>query len=475
MYRFLFILLLTPFALFAQSGVYKVDTNVVIHTDTSRLIVVASIQLEGNKITKPQIITRELSFRVGDTLSTLNFDAFLHTERNRIFNTGLFISVRLLFDIDSLGQGHLKILMKERWFWFPIPILELADRSFNEWWYNQNHDLRRINYGVRFRHANMRGRNEELKVIVQGGFTQKYEILYSIPYLTKSQKLGLTIGANFLENKQIAYRSLNNKQDFLKIEDPLLKRYSVVAGLSYRKSYYSFHNFDARYTVQQVNDTIQKLNPQYLNTGNNFQQYTTLRYTFSRDRRDIQAYALHGYLFNFETQKVGVLPSDNVNLWVSYAGLSKYFDLGRKFYLAAKVKGKFSIQEQQPYNMARAFGFGNDFVRGYDLNVVEGPTFGLFKSTLRRQLFQVKSRMNFIPIEQFREVPIAAYLNAYFDAGYVINDFPTLTNERLMNRWLPGGGIGLDVVTFYDLVIRMEYSYNIDGKANFFFYFTSDI
>lgn len=472
---FLLFLLVSPFICNAQFVLSKADTNVVIELDTSKQVIVSSIMFVGNKKTKEHFIRRELSFKEGDTLPQKDLYQFLTLERNRIFNIGVFVSTRFIIRADTNGQAQLVIYLKERWFWFPVPIVELADRTFNEWWYNQNHDFSRINVGLKLTNNNMRGRGEELKILGQFGFTQKVEVVYRFPYLDKKQHFGLSIGGNYIENNQIAYRSEDNKQKFLKLPAVMLQRTGVAVNLSYRKSFYSYHNFETRYSYQQTADTVLQLNPQYFNTGQIFQQYLQLRYTYVRDRRDIQAYALHGYTFSFTLAKIGLLPSDNVHMGLAYCGLTKYLDLGHKFYFAGLIKGKLSTPASQPYNLARAFGFGEDFVRGYDLYVIEGASYGLVKSTLRRQMFNNKVHLRWIPFEQFKTIPLALYFNVFFDAGYVYNKNTQPTNERLTNRWLPGGGVGVDVVTFYDVVFRVEYSTTYTGSTGFYFYFTSDI
>jgi hypothetical protein len=44
-------------------------------------------------------------------------------------------------------------------------------------------------------------------------------------------------------------------------------------------------------------------------------------------------------------------------------------------------------------------------------------------------------------------------------------------NVRLANKYLFGYGAGIDIVGFYDSVIRFEYSLNNQGEGNFFFNF----
>ena len=64
------------------------------------------------------------------------------------------------------------------------------------------------------------------------------------------------------------------------------------------------------------------------------------------------------------------------------------------------------------------------------------------------------------------KVPFAFYGKTYADAGYsyIKRQFDT----RLNNRLLYSGGIGLDIVTLYDISFRIEYSFNQLGENGLF-------
>eukprot|EP01036_Dinobryon_divergens_P058664 gene58664-78264_t len=75
----------------------------------------------------------------------------------QIFDLELFNTVEMqIAPPDSAGLTHITIYLKERWYLFVIPIVEIADRNFNQWWLAEN-KLSRLNYGVRIRRSNLRG------------------------------------------------------------------------------------------------------------------------------------------------------------------------------------------------------------------------------------------------------------------------------------------------------------------------------
>ena len=59
------------------------------------------------------------------------------------------------------------------------------------------------------------------------------------------------------------------------------------------------------------------------------------------------------------------------------------------------------------------------------------------------------------------------YLNAFTDAGYGV-DKEFGEGNPLTNRLLAGGGLGLHAVTFYDIVLRLEYTLNKEGDRGFY-------
>src|SRR6267142_5477410 len=138
-----------------MGGGSRMDT-VIAPVDSSRVLTVNRIIIIGNKVTKEWIISRELTLKTGDTISLKRLKHELLWDKRKIYNLRLFhtVSVRSL----ELSNNVIDLLVEvaERWYTFPIPIFELSDRNFSEWWQNYNHDLSRINYGVNLTRYNFR-------------------------------------------------------------------------------------------------------------------------------------------------------------------------------------------------------------------------------------------------------------------------------------------------------------------------------
>ncbi|MEO6758968.1 MAG: outer membrane protein assembly factor, partial [Saprospiraceae bacterium] len=123
---------------------------------------------------------RELEFAQGDSLQDENLPFILSRNQLRLMNTGLFTSADIQPDsvLTTPGHLHLKIIIVETWYIYPVPLFELADRNFNVWWREFHHSLRRVNYGLDLSYLNLTGHADALKVKGQFGYNNKYELSY---------------------------------------------------------------------------------------------------------------------------------------------------------------------------------------------------------------------------------------------------------------------------------------------------------
>jgi len=438
-----------------------------------RILQVDRIIIIGNKVTKNRIIERELSFKSGDTISVKNLPGALTWDRNKLYNLRLFntVTVRAL----DLNNNHIDLLVEvtERWYIFPVPIFELSDRNINEWWNNYNHDFNRINYGLRIYKNNFRGRNETLRLTAQFGFVRKFDLQYRIPNLDKKQKQGISFGLDYGSPKNIAYMTLDHRLVFLQSKGVVRTTFGAGVNYSYRKSFYETHSVGVNYRSSEIVDTVLQLNPIYYNHNKTTQQYFSIGYSFNSEHRDVVLYPLKGYQFFATVSKSGIFAGDDLNQWEANVTYAKHWPLNNNFFLSNFSSGFISSRTNQPYSAFNAMGYQSQIVRGYDNFVVEGPLFVLNKTTIKKKIFSHMYRMEQVPLEQFRFLPIAVYIKAFADFGYVKNypyyDEKSL-NQRLSNQLLSGSGIGVDVVTTYDLVLRFEYIFTQYQPSGGFFF-----
>lgn len=437
---------------------------------TGRLLQVNRILIIGNRITREQIILRELTVKAGDIVNSAELPIILDLDRKKLINTRLFNTAEIRVLDYANGVIDLLIDLDERWYTFPSPIFELADRNFNEWWENYNHDFGRVNYGLRLYQFNMRGRNETLRLTAQFGFVRRFELSYRFPYIDRKQKQGLIIDFDFAETKNLAYRTLDHKLDFLESDDLLRVTRGAGVTYTYRKSFYTSHSLKYEFRSSSINDTIVGLNPNFLGDARGDVRYSTLTYTFTNDHRDYVGYPLTGHLLSVQLVQTGLTGGDDIHKTELVGSFSAYINLGRNFYLSNSTTGYVSSQASPPYVVYNGIGYQRRIVRGYEVYVIEGQNFGLNKTTLKKRIFSRIYNLNAMPIRQFRHLPLSIYMKTYGDLGYVQNYNNYEISSRLANKALTGVGGGIDIVASYDAVLRLEYSLNGEGQRGFFFH-----
>jgi len=449
-------------------------------------MVIATITIDGNYITKTSVILRELTFKKGDTVLLSDWAALSLRSKNNIMNTSLFNFA----DIDTLpnpgGVTNVTINVIEQWYIWPYPEFQLEERNFNVWWNQDHRSLNKVDYGAFLSDNNTTGNKEILKVKLQLGYTQQLGLSYNIPYITKNQDFGLQFNITYSENKEIGYTSVGNILTFLSTPNtPLQEQVTSALDLTYRQGFYNIHYLELNFASCYINDTILKLTNTYLPFNLTSTAFFGGKYYFRRDLRDYSPYPLHGYFFDFSLNDYGMgvaLPKQHAfNIVYIQSSIHKYFKLTDKLFCSAEAEGKVSQNEVQPYYLQRGLGYGNDFVRGYEYYVIDGNNYALLKGEIKYQLINIAKidlptqGMPFLRQRQFNKANFALYLTAFSDWGYVGAANPNVENNFLANTPLWGKGLGLDMVTYYGIVVRFEYSFNKLNQSGFFLHFLANM
>lgn len=451
-------------------SVKRLSKNKMLSDSTGRFVHINRILIVGNKITRDQIVLRELTLKTGDIVYSTELPIILDLDKKKLINTRLFNTVEIRTLEFQDDQIDLLIDINERWYTFPAPIFELADRNFNEWWQNYDHDFKRVNYGLRLYQFNMRGRNETLRLTAQLGFQRRFEISYRFPYIDKKQKHGLIIDFDFSEAKNLAFRTFDHKLEFLKSEDILKITRGGGLTYTYRKSFYSSHALKIEYRSSTISDTILTLNSNYFGEDKKAQQFGIISYQFTSDHRDYVGYPLTGYYLTMGVAKLGISNSDDVHKLDLNATFAEFISLKKNFFLSNNSIAYWSTPRELPYSSYGALGYRKQLVRGYEIYVIEGPYYLLNKTTFKKRIFSRAYNLNLMPIRQFRYIPLSIFLKSYADVGYVRNYPDYEISKRLTNKLITGVGAGIDIVASYDAVFRFEYTFNGEGERGFFFH-----
>ncbi len=433
--------------------------------------VVSDIRIEGNKKTKEDIILRELNFSTGDTVYGNEFSAMVERSRQNIFNTALFNKVTSKITYQTNGFVDVEFTVEERWYIWPYPILENADRNFSNWL--RTTDFNRLSYGIHLNWYNFRGRDETLQFLGKLGFEQEFAVGYDIVNINKTKTLGLYVAAGYSNNKEVNYASEDNRRVFYKDESRNGKEEMyALAALSYRKGLYVKQTLSLGFRSVWINDTITRLSDDYLKNNQTTSQFLSASYYVKFDTRDYIEYPLTGIKLEAKLTEYGfgIFDNEKLNLMTLRAGVYLHKKLSDRWYLANAWITKLSFFDTPPYYLQRGLGY-KDFVRGYEYYVVDGQDYGVVKFNVKFALVKRKEfHLKKLKWEKFNKPYFSLYLNGFTDAGYVRDDLYAQQNP-FANRWILGYGLGLDLTAYYDFVMRVEYTLNIEGDGGVYIAF----
>lgn len=437
-------------------------------------IVISSIKIEGNKKTKDYIVVRELTMNAGDTLSHQELSLQLSISRENLLRLPLFHFVDIRVETMSQSrEAAITIQLTERWYTWIWPVFEISDRNFNTWL--ENGDLTRLSYGLFFQQENFRGRLEKLHLRIKAGYQQQISLLYEAPYLNRTKTLGAGVLVNVARERETAFITRDNSLEYFRHSDFLRKFNEAGLFIRYRPGIYTSHTLTAQLNHYQFSDTLIALNPDYAGIASRETTLPSLTYLMKADHRDQRAYPLSGWYADLLAEWAGFVNQAEFNYLTLRASARIHHPLTERWNLAAGVAGKISTKGNKPWFRNQALGYGRDYVRGYEYQVVDGDNFWLLKANLKYALVPLKIfKAGKIKAAQFNTIPFSMHVGVYADAG---KTWPAPNNEinSLQQKLLAGAGLGLDFVTYYDKVMRAEFSVNREGKAGFFLHFMAAI
>ncbi len=447
----------------------------------SEMVFIDKISIEGNQRTRTSIILRELKFHEGDTIPVAQLSGILLESEALVMNTGLFNQASITFKNweSATNKVHILIVVVETWYIYPVPVFELADRNFNVWWSEQKRSLDRVNFGIEFTHLNFTGQKDRLKLTAKYGYTRTYALKYTMPYINRQQTLGIESELAFSRNRELNYATVGNKQLFFRDADNnfLYQRFRAEVGLTYRPGYHLFHTLRLRYEQNQIDGIVtEELNPDFFLNGRQLQRFFTLSYQFAYDQRDVQDYPFSGSYFTARLEKDGLGIFKDRNALTLEARYDHFFPLGGRWSTGFRTSWKYSlIRERQPFTDYRALGFSENTLYGYELYLVDGLDMGIVRSFLRYQFLQKELKIGkLMPLKTFRSLPVKLFLNLNGGTAYA-NDPFTGKDNSFANRQLWGGGLGLDILLYYNMVIQINYSVNHLSEKGIFLRLNTNI
>jgi hypothetical protein len=249
----------------------------------------------------------------------------------------------------------------------------------------------------------------------------------------------------------------------------VLKTLSAEVNYTYRPKIRLSHSFTFSYEKKSISDTILHLNPRYWGTLDTIRSGFGLKYSFISDQRDNIQYPLEGYYI--ESSFRGYINSTHSLKYGQVRTNLQYFHtLAHRWFFSANFSAGISKKNREAYVFDRAIGYDNVFLRGYEYYVNDGQHYFTLNPTLKYNILPTKvTVINFLSfLPKFNKIHFTIYGKLFFDTGYSYHAYPQYSNY-LSNKFLCSGGFGFDIVSYYDINLSIDYSFNQLKEHGFFF------
>jgi outer membrane protein assembly factor BamA len=436
-------------------------------------VTVQKITITGLKRTKASIVYRELTFAEGDTLTQNELGPILERNRNNLLNLGIFNEVVVNVSEWDTKNDLIEITvdLKESWYIYAAPILDLADRNFNVWWTTYNHSFDRINLGGRIDWLNFTGRNDKLKALIQFGYTPKQELEYRFPYLNKRQSLGVTTLFLHSINKELNYGTFNNREQLVRLgEQKIQERWEGQIRTFYRPTINIKYELALRYQNLEIDqEVVTDYNPLYFSNGDSTHSVFSLRLVYEYDDRDRKIFPATGIKFSAEAEKIGLTNSADENTLITALSVEWNATTGRRFQHRVSTTAKYSLSRSRPsFVYYKGLGSGVKYVSGYELYVIDGLDYVLGKYQLAYKLLEKQSNLgSLMRVVLFSQVMYEFYISLLAEVGYVNDPYSGGVNP-LTNQWLYGGGPAFTLLMYNNFLFQFSYCTNHLGEWGLF-------
>ncbi|MBC8315210.1 MAG: hypothetical protein ISR57_01430 [Bacteroidales bacterium] len=393
----------------------------------------------------------------------------LKYSRENIINTRLFLTVNVT--LEQIQDNDYKVLIgvTERHYWWIFPIVKLEGPNFNE--FIRDPKWSDLSMGLFFSHNNLWGRSHQASVVAYAGKSYSFGLGYYIPWIGSGEKVGLLTGARYTNLYTVEYGSLENKKQNL-FDYNSLQEVKLTAALKLRPGLYNYSTIKLTGVYTQISDSLFQLDSTFLAGKSKENISLGLYVDFYYDSRNNRSYPLEGALLKVFVEKKGLgILTRELDLFYYGVDLHFYQKISERIYTAEMVKAVNSTGENYPYYYQQNLTENKNFIRGYDLYTIRGDQMYYFRSNIKYEIVKpsIRKAKKGGKKNKFKNLQYAFYLNIFGDAGYVTNKF-TVDNP-LNNRMLYSVGVGLDFVTYYDMVIRFEYAFTSVPSNGFFFGF----
>jgi len=397
------------------------------------VLIVCNIEIFGNYTTEGYIIFREMSIQPGDTLTQEAIDR----DRNNIYNLGLFNKVDVEYSVIQ-NMASIFIIVSERWYFVPYPILGLKYR-----------DPSKLYYGLGVMHQNFRGRNEKLYLNLGFGYDRWLMLSYQNPKITDDDDIYLssTITVQKVHNLSSNYGEYENSNIFF--SGTIGKRFGLYQALY----------CTVGYEVWQVNEPC--LNRTVSASGRDAFLTASVQYRY--DTRDNREYTTDGTLIALGIGKSGLGESD-MNLTRLSSDLRQFFGFNGGSSVGVRTTGSFTWGGVIPPYRHVFFGYG-ERIRGHFYKVIESENRIGINAELRLPILLPRYlELDFIRIPEFQKLRYGLYFAVFADAGTLWSHNQVFSEQP----WYSGIGAGFHFLLPYGFNVQAGAAYNNLGISEVF-------
>jgi len=421
-------------------------------------VVVDSVLISGNKRTQASLIASLLEFARGDTLYLDRLLLSMESSRFHLYRSRLFSFVGVTLLYYRAGHTAVKISVKEKPLISASALLQLADRNVSEWWKLHHFSLRRITAGAGIFANNPFGGGEQFSAYFETGFNQAGNVHFILPYLSSDYKWGVEVKAALSRQRIFGLKYINNRLEYIETDNFSLREKVYLLSLIYRPSAEYLISTSLSLHNTRANDEVLAENPFF------FGRHSELRYLkgvlkFQMNQSNHFRYPLNGSELSISLAQSGLALLSDVNLTELRIKAGLYQKWFPDWYTKHVMKIRISKGEEENFFLQRAYGFGQEFVRGYELSVIRGQHYLISNNEIKWHAMGI----DFLPPRSvsrfFNNLLLDVYLKILVDGGVVTNASDDLS-DPLANKALFGSGIGIDLVLFNEYAFSVAYTVN---------------
>ncbi len=416
---------------------YSQSSNTLFFYHGNYKVKIDSIKVDGNKVTRKDVITRELTFGVGDTVTP----EIIEYNRERVFSLGLFTKVNLSVYRQS-DKNILLIFVSESWYIYPIPFVNLEDR-----------DWRKISYGMYLYIRNLYGENATIRGQIALGYDPGFLIYYDYPYIIREQNIYLQANLSFqnVKNKSRTAAMLHGadfSQKFVSGTIDIGKRFNLFNMVDVN---IGFNYIETPFYIKGINASGGRIDRQF-----------TIGANYLLDTRDLAQFPSTGTYLDLTYQLEG-LGIDGINYQIAGLDYREYFTFFSNLIFKWRFAARLTYGNLVPYYNYSFLGY-SERLRGYYNQEKEGNDYYLGSIEFNYPIIKdINVNLNFVPIipESLLNYRFAFYWELFMDSGTTrLNGQPV----SLKNLYT-GYGTGLIFLVLPYNSLRIEWALNDQRRS----------